>query len=174
MAKKRVPRRFVAMDFETAVSMDHIVEIGCVEIVDGHLTGRVFHQLVRPLVPIESMIAAIHGITSADVARKPTFATIADKLLGFVDGAPIISHAEYVERNILTKEMTRLGRPAPDPAGFICTLKMARRSGRFTRNGLRDVCLDLGIVVRPTRDGFHDALVDAQMAALVYLSLVGG
>jgi DNA polymerase III epsilon subunit-like protein len=48
---------------------------------------------------------------------------------------------------------------------------MARQSGRFVSNGLRNVCEELGIVERPLRAGRHDALADARMAGRIYLLL---
>lgn len=171
MRKRAASRRLVALDFETAAPHDHVVEVGCVEIVNGRLTGKVLHELVRPAVPITSMFAAIHGVTDSHVARMPAFAQVADRLMKFLDGAAIVAHAEWVERNILMKELARLGRAAPDRDRFVCTLGMARRSKQFVRNGLRDVCWDLGIDVPPARDGFHDALADARMSALIYLRL---
>ena len=168
---ERRPSRLVALDFETAAPYDHIVEIGAVEIMDGVLTGRAFHRLVRPCVPIDSFTAAVHGITDRNVAGKPYFADVADPFLDFLGDAPLVAHAAYVERTILEKELCRLGHEALSRARFICTLAMARQSRRFPRNGLRDVCEALEIRVAEVRSGFHDALGDAEMAAWIYLRL---
>ena len=78
---ERQSSRLVALDFETAAPYDHIVEIGAVEIMDGGLTGRTFHRLVRPRVPIDGFTAAIHGITDRKVARRPHFADTATAFL---------------------------------------------------------------------------------------------
>jgi DNA polymerase-3 subunit epsilon len=163
--------RLVALDFETAASYDHIVEIGCVEIEDGCLTGRFFHQMVRPVVPMGTFESGIHGISNRHVAKMPKFVRVAEAFLDFIGSAQIVAHAEWVERNILQRELGRLGRPIFDRERFICTLGMARQSKRFVRNGLRDVCKELHISVQPSRLGYHDALADAHMAALVYLRL---
>jgi len=168
---ERRPSRLVALDFETAAPYDHIVEIGAVEIVDGVLTGRTFHRLVRPRVPVDGFTAAIHGITDRKVAGKPYFADAASAFLDFLGDALTVAHAAHVERTVLERELCRLGREAFPKARFLCTLAMARQSGRFIRNGLRDVCEALKITVAEARSGFHDALGDAEMAARTYLRL---
>lgn len=169
---ERRPSRLVALDFETAAPYDHVVEIGAVEIMGGVLTGRTFHRLVRPRVPIDGFTAAIHGITDCKVARMPYFVDVAGAFLEFLGDAPIVAHAAHVERTVLEREFGRLGRDALPKARFLCTLSMARQSGCFIRNGLRDVCEALKITVAEARNGFHDAPGDAEMAARVYLRLV--
>jgi DNA polymerase-3 subunit epsilon len=171
MSQRTPPIRMVALDFETAAPIDHTVEIGCVEIVGGQLTGKVFHQLVRPLVPISAFTEAVHGISNRRVALMPTFALVADAFFDFIGDAGIVAHGEHVGRNILAKELSRLGRRPLEREPFICTLAMARRSGLFLRNGLRDVCCALRISVDPVRRGHHDAVGDAKMAAMIYLHL---
>jgi DNA polymerase III subunit epsilon len=166
------PSRLVALDFETAAPYDHIVEIGAVEIVDGALTGRTFHRLVRPRVPIDGFTAVIHGITDRKVAGKPYFADTVSAFLDFLGDAPIVAHAAHVERTILERELNRLGQEALPRTRFLCTLSMARQSRRFLRNGLRDLCEAMDITVKAARNGFHDALGDAEMAALIYMQLV--
>jgi DNA polymerase-3 subunit epsilon len=173
MSKPLASVRLVALDFETAVSMDHAIEIGCAEIIGGRLTGKVFHQLVRPLVPINPFTEAVHGISEKKVALMPTFAQVADTFLNFIGDAGIVAHGEHVERTILAKELARLGRQPLNPQRFICTLALARRSELFARNGLRDVCRDLNIRCESLRAGHHDAVGDARMAAMVYLRLTG-
>jgi DNA polymerase-3 subunit epsilon len=163
--------RVVALDFETAVSYDHVIEIGCVEIKDGRFTGREFHRLVKPIVPIDRFTEAVHGINERDVARKPTFAKVVDEFLDFIGHSPILAHSEQYERNVLARELVRLGRAAIERERFVCTCRMARQSGRFVSNGLRNVCEELGIVERPLRAGRHDALADARMAGRIYLLL---
>lgn len=163
--------RFVALDFETAVSYDRIVEIGIVEIIDGQTTGREFHRLVNPKVPNRLMCFGVHGLTAHALQHEPTFALIVDEFLEFIAGAPIITHAEYYERNTLRNEFARLGRTPLHRSQFICTLQMARNSGLFAANGLDFVCGKLSIRHEPLRPTFHDALSDARMAADVYLRL---
>ena len=163
--------RFVALDLETAVSYDHIIEIGAVEIVASRKTGRKFYSLVRPPVPHNIHTVYVHGLIKSRLEREPRFADIADEFMAFIGDAHIIAHAEYYERNTLQKELARIGLSAPDRSRFVCTLQMARESRRFPNNKLETICRELGIVADPLRDGFHDALSDAHMAADVYVWL---
>ena len=162
--------RLVALDFETAVSADHIIEIGCIEIINRKVTRNVFHQLVRPVVPINSFSRACHGLNEKDLKDQPYFSEVADSLMAFIGKSPIIAHAEYYERNTLEKELNRLGRRAPHSSRFVCTLKLAREAGQFRSCGLRSVCRELDIL-EAGQDEYHNALVDARMAAQLYLLL---
>jgi DNA polymerase-3 subunit epsilon len=163
--------RFVAIDFETATPYDRIVEIGCVEIIDGQKTGREFYRLVNPKIPNRMICFGVHGLPASELKSEPPFAKIVDELLAFIADAPIIAHAEYYERNTLCNELERLQRSPLDRSRFVCTLQMARNSGHFTANGLEFVCDKLGIRHTRLRPPFHDALSDARMAADVYLRL---
>ena len=83
--------RQVFLDTETtglyADQGDRVIEIACVEMVNRKLTGRHFHRYVNPERDSHEEALRIHGITSAFLADKPLFATVAQELLDFVRGA---------------------------------------------------------------------------------------
>ena len=68
--------RQVVLDTETTgleVSQGHrIIEIGCVEIVDRKLTGRHYHQYIKPERAIDQGALEVHGITEEFLADKPS------------------------------------------------------------------------------------------------------
>lgn len=63
--------RLIILDTETtglSPAEGRIVEIAAVEMLDGKLTGREFHQLLNPEHPISEEITEITGINDAMVA----------------------------------------------------------------------------------------------------------
>lgn len=67
---------------------DRIVEIAICRVnPDG--SRDVYTTLVNPEIPIPVKSTAIHGISDADVADKPTFGAISNTILDFVAGCDI-------------------------------------------------------------------------------------
>lgn len=164
------PSRMIAFDVETAVSYDHIVEIGCVEILTDHI-GRSYHALVRPTVSTHWACYKTHGLSDARLAYEPYFADVVHDFANFVADAPFLCHNASYEKKVLRNEMNRLNMVGWRDEDFICTLKMARKSKYFLQNGLRSICDYFSIFVDEKRPGRHDALGDAMMCAEVYLRL---
>ena len=81
--------RQILLDTETT-GLDHqqghrIIEIGCVELDNRRLTGRHFHQYLKPDREIEEAAIDVHGRTNEFLADKPVFAAVADEFLAFID-----------------------------------------------------------------------------------------
>ena len=54
---------------------DRVIELGGVELVNRFPTGRTFHHYINPQGrAIHEEAQAVHGISAADLAGKPTFA----------------------------------------------------------------------------------------------------
>jgi DNA polymerase-3 subunit epsilon len=108
------------IDTETTgrdANLDRIVEIGVVIGVRGEITMR-WSQLVNPGRPIPQETTAVHGITDADVADKPSFAQIAAELLTVLGSAVPAAYNASFDRNFILAELDRAQvRPdAPPPA----------------------------------------------------------
>ena len=71
MAREWVSKNFVILDTETTGldSLARIVEISCIDREGNVLVD----SLVNPGIPIPADAAAIHGISDADVADRPSF-----------------------------------------------------------------------------------------------------
>ena len=99
--------RLIILDTETtglSPAEGRIVEIAAVEMLDGKLTGRVFHHLLNPEHPISEVITEIIGINDAMVAGKPTFADISQAFIDFVGNDKLVAHNAEFDRAFLDFE----------------------------------------------------------------------
>lgn len=90
----QLKRPLVFFDLETTgltVSSDHIVEISLIKL---HPDGRrdEWTQRVNPGMPIPAEATAVHGITDADVADKPTFKEVARQVAAFIEGCDLAGY----------------------------------------------------------------------------------
>ena len=71
---------------------DRIVEIGCIEMVNRVPTGRTFHAYFNPGRAMPAGAQAVHGLTDAFLADKPSFHEKAEELLEFLGDAVLVAH----------------------------------------------------------------------------------
>ncbi|MFA6154936.1 DNA polymerase III subunit epsilon [Mesorhizobium sp.] len=152
---------------------DRVIELGGVELVNRFPTGRTFHHYINPQGrPIHAEAQAVHGISAADLAGKPTFAEIAQEWLAFTEGARLVAHNATFDVGFLNVEFGRLGHPVIDNGRVVDTLALARRKHPMGPNSLDALCRRYGIDnARRTK---HGALLDSELLAEVYIELIGG
>src|SRR5690606_35870894 len=89
---------------------DRVIELGCVELVNRFPTGRTLHRFINPEGrSVHPDALAVHGISDADLADKPTFSEIADEFIQFIDGAKLVAHNANFDIGFINAEFTRLG-----------------------------------------------------------------
>jgi len=89
--KLQITRPIVFFDIESTglnVGTDRIVEIAMLRIAPGGSQESLVFRL-NPTIPIPPEVTAIHGISDADVADKPTFAEVAGQIVSFFKGADL-------------------------------------------------------------------------------------
>lgn len=172
-------RRQVVLDTETtglSVEQGHrIIEIGALELVGRRPTGARFHRFVNPGRSIDEGAQAVHGISSAFLEDKPTFAEVAADFVSFVEGAELLIHNAPFDVGFIDAELGRLGgsvRRLAELAEITDTLALAREIYPGQPNSLDRLCKRLG-VDNSQRD-LHGALLDAQLLADVYLAMTSG
>jgi len=152
-----------------------IIEIGCVELVDRRLTRNNFHQYLQPDREIDQGAVQVHGITDEFLHDKPSFADIAEDLIGYIRGAELIIHNAPFDVGFLNHELG-LWREDAEPIDKLCritdTLVMARSLHPGQRNSLDALCKRYE-VDNSQRD-LHGALLDAEILADLYLVMSGG
>lgn len=171
--------RQVVLDTETTgleVSQGHrIIEIGCVEIIDRKLTGRHYHQYIKPQRAIDQGALEVHGITEEFLADKPVFSRIADEFLDFIRGSELVIHNAPFDIGFMEAEFKLLD-PTSAPVSSYCkitdSLQLARGKHPGQRNNLDALCQRYA--VDNSNRTLHGALLDAEILADVYLLMTGG
>ncbi|QQS14792.1 MAG: DNA polymerase III subunit epsilon [Rhodospirillales bacterium] len=148
-----------------------LVEIGCVEMLNGAPSGATFHTYLNPErdMPVEAF--QVHGLSEEFLFGQPLFADKVEAFLEFVADARFVIHNAQFDMGFINAELDRLGRP-PLRNDVVDTVTLARRKFPGQRASLDALCERLGIDnAHRTR---HGALLDAELLAEVYIELTGG
>jgi DNA polymerase III subunit epsilon len=168
--------REIVFDTETTgldpASGHRVVEIGCVELLNGIPTGRTFHTYLDPQRDMPAEALAVHGLTAAFLSDKPVFAAVADAFVAFVEGAKLVAHNAEFDFRFMSAELVALGRPPLDRERMVDTAALARRRHPGSPASLDALCSRYGI--DNSRRTKHGALLDAEILAEVYAELTGG
>ena len=168
--------REIVLDTETTgldpALGDRIVEIGAVELVNHMPTGRSYHAYVNPERDVPQDAVAVHGLSAAFLADKPTFVAIAEEFTAFIGDARLVIHNAGFDMKFLNAELGWAGRPALPLARAVDTIELARRRFPGAQNSLDALCRRFG-VDNSAREK-HGALLDSELLAEVYLELIGG
>jgi DNA polymerase III subunit epsilon len=167
--------REIVLDTETT-GLDpyqghRLVEIGCVELVNGIPSGQTFHRYLNPERDMPAEAFAVHGLSAEFLKDKPLFDEVADELAAFIADAPLVAHNAMFDLGFLNAELERAGKALVARERLVDTLLLARRKHPGTGNRLDDLCARYGI--DNSRRTKHGALLDAEILAEVYLELIG-
>ncbi|MCK5042093.1 MAG: DNA polymerase III subunit epsilon [Sphingomonadales bacterium] len=168
--------REIVFDTETTgfdpTQGDRIVEIGCVELINGIPTGSTFQTYVNPEREVPASATKIHGLTWKFLSDFPTFSVIADDFLAFIDDSKLVAHNAEFDFRFTNWELQNANHLPLPLSRMIDTLQMARMKFPGAQNSLDALCKRFAI------DSFsrdlHGALLDSQILAEVYLELKGG
>lgn len=171
--------RQIVLDTETTglePSLGHkIIEIGCVELVNRRLTGRHYHQYIKPNREIDEGAMEVHGITNEFLEDKPVFEEIVHDFLEFIGDADLIIHNAPFDVGFIDHELKLFDPKLPlvhDRCKVIDSLVLARKKHPGQKNNLDALCKRYD-VDNSQRD-LHGALLDAEILADVYLLMTGG
>ncbi len=135
---------------------DRICEVGIV-VAQGDQVVDTFASLVDPQRPISPGAAAVNGLSDDLLRGQPTFAEIADEVVGRLNGQIVVCHNAPFDLGFLYSELDRLGRSCR-PRQVIDTLQLARQHFHFASNSLGAVASALGILVQDAHRALGDAL----------------
>jgi DNA polymerase-3 subunit epsilon len=150
---------------------DRLVEIGCVELLNGFPTGNSFHFYLNPERDVPEAAFNVHGLSAEFLKDKPLFADICDDFLTFVADAPMIAHNAMFDLGFINAELERCKKPALQRERLVDTLMLARRRYPAGPNSLDHLCARFSIDT--SRRTKHGALLDAELLAEVYVELTG-
>jgi DNA polymerase-3 subunit epsilon len=149
-----------------------VVEIGCVELLNGIPTGKTFHHYIDPERDMPEEAFKVHGISGAMLAGKPVFSAIAHDFLAFTAEATLVAHNAEFDFRFMNAELAALGLPTLASERMVDTLALARRRHPGAPASLDALCQRYGI--DNSRRTKHGALLDAEILAEVYAELTGG
>lgn len=106
-------RDLVFLDVETTglnVVRDRILQIGLVRLHKNGAPPEEFATLINPGIPISTESMLIHGITPKDLANKPTFRQVAQKIWDFIGNADLAGYnSNRFDVPMLMEEFARVG-----------------------------------------------------------------
>ncbi len=163
-------RPIVSFDLETTgldVQNDRIIEISCIKILpDGR--RDILTRRCNPGVPIGPDATRVHGMTDADVAGQPSFASLAPQLLSFFRDADLTGfNIEQFDLPMLRREFERVEVVFPEaPVHIIDSWRI------FLRNEPRDLAAAYRFYCGASLKDAHSAEADAQAAANILLAQI--
>jgi DNA polymerase-3 subunit epsilon len=150
---------------------DRLVEIGCVELVNGFPTGQVFHAYLNPERDVPDGAFQVHGLSTEFLKDKALFADVCEEFLAFVGDAPLVAHNAMFDLGFINAELERCKRVLIQRDRLVDTLMLARRRYPAGPNSLDHLCARFSIDA--TRRTKHGALLDAELLAEIYVELTG-
>jgi len=156
-------------DFENG---DRIIEIGAVEVVDGKITGRTFHEYVNPERPVSTTAYEVHKISNAMLADKPLFPEVAKRFLDFAGNDLIVAHnGKGFDFPFINFQLDQAGLPKIPPERQEDSMLMAQRKIADLKSYSLDALAKHFNISTETRAESHGALIDTEILAKVYLEL---
>ena len=161
----------VVLDFETTGLSPHYgdraIEIGAVLLEHGVIVDR-FQKLMNPGFRISPFIESYTGITNEMLKGQPCCEVVMAEFSEFIAGHNIVAHNASFDRRFLDFELKRAKRVYEGDC--CCSLLVSRRIYQDSPNHkLQTLVSHAGI---PETGVFHRALADAEMTALLWLSMI--
>ena len=151
---------------------DRVVEIGCVELLNGMPTGENYHVYINPNRTMPDSAFKIHGLSTEFLSDKPMFNEIANGFLDFIKEDNLVAHNAEFDMKFINWELENSGLKPLTYARVVDTLKIAREKFPGAKNSLDALCSRFGI--DNSNRTLHGALLDSEILAEVYLELKGG
>lgn len=151
---------------------DRMVEIGCIELMNGMPTGETYHAYYNPERDMPAGAEAVHGLSAAFLSDKPRFVEKASELLEFLGDAPLVAHNAGFDFGFLNAELSICGLEPVCMTRMIDTVAIAKKRHPGAKLSLDALCTRYGI--DRSHRVKHGALLDAELLAQVYLELNGG
>ena len=123
--------RQIVLDTETSglnYEKDRIIEIGCLELIDGIYTGKKFHKYYKPEnIVISSEAEQIHGLNNSFFIKFSTFDEDIDNFIEFMDYSQLIIHNAQFDLSMINESLKRMSKKQIKK-NTLCTLEMAKKN----------------------------------------------
>lgn len=111
--KINLTKDLVFFDIETTglnVMRDRIVQIALIKMYKDGRPTQELSMLVNPGIPMAEEAMAVHGLTPKDLANKPTFQQVAQKIYDFIGDADLGGYnSNRFDIPMLMEEFARVG-----------------------------------------------------------------
>ena len=165
----------IILDTETtglSVKEGHrIVEIGCIELENQIPTKKIFHCLLNPERKVSEEAFKIHGYSDEFLSNQKKFSNIVNDFLYFIDNKKLIIHNAEFDLSHLNNELKITGKNLIEKERVIDTLRLAREKFPGSAINLDSLCKRFRI--DNTKRKKHNALLDCELLAKVYINLIG-
>lgn len=162
-------KRYICLDTETTgtsvIKGHRIVEIGCVEVIDGVITGNEYRTLLNPEREVDKDAETVHGYNLKKLKNQPKFHEIANDFLNFIEGGTLVIHNAGFDVTFLNNELALANMVRMDN-DVIDTLILARKNYTGERASLNALCQKFDIDLSGRT--LHGALLDAQLLSHVF------
>jgi len=168
----KLDRDLIFLDIEATglnVATDRILQIAMIKYPKDGKTPQELSMLINPSIPISLEAMLVHGISPKDVANKPTFIQVAQKLRDFIGNADFAGYnSNRFDIPMLMEEFAR--------AGF--ELDMGRRrtidvQRIFYKMEPRTLKAALKFYCDKDHGDAHDALADVRATFDVFFGQLG-
>ncbi len=157
------------MDFEK----DRIIEVGCLELIDGVFSGKKFHKYYNPDgLKISADAEEIHGLNNSFLSAFPSFDKDIENFIEFVGNAQFIIHNAQFDLSMINQSLKRVSKSSINKNEAICTLEMAKKKFPGSKNNLNALCRRFNISLKSREK--HGALTDSFLLLEVFNELISG
>ena len=167
--------REIVLDTETtglSPTQGHrVIEIGCVELFQGIITGKTFHCYINPEIEVPENAFRVHGLNYDFLQKFPLFHAQSADFLQFIENSPLIIHNAKFDMGFLNYELEAIGKRSLTNS-VIDTLLLARQKFPGSAASLDALCKRFNISL--SNRSLHGALIDAHLLSKVYIELTGG
>jgi len=156
---------YVAIDFETANrSRASACSMAAVTVANGEIVHSAYSLIRPPVMQFDYWNTKIHGLTMEDVADKPTFAELWDRIRPYLENKVVIAHNAVFDMSVLRSMLAEYGLPEPR-FQYVCTVEIARRVWSNVENyKLSTLAHHFAVEFQ-----HHHALHDARVCAMIPL-----
>ena len=152
---------------------DRCIEIGAVEVIDGKITDKTFHEYINPegkIIPPETYM--VHKISNAFLEDKPKMKDVAPRFLEFIADSPIVAHNGLdFDFPFVNFELAKLNLPQIPRSQQVDSLVLARNRVFGPKSYTLDALAKWYGISLTARADAHGALIDSEILAKVYLEL---
>ncbi len=146
------------------VIRDRIVQIAIIKYFSNGQEPEEFEMLINPGIPISEEAMNVHGITPKDLANKPTFQQVAQKIYDFIGDADLGGYnSNRYDVPLLMEEFARVG--IEFDVSFRRTIDVQRIFYKMEPRTLRAA---LQFYTGKKLENAHNALADVQATVDVF------